>query len=143
MNYDSNNIFAKILRGEASCISVYEDEHTLAFMDIMPQMEGHLLVIPKEPAVTLYDLTDQAAQACFRTIKRVGKALEKAMDFEGTTVFQHNGAKVGQSVPHAHFHIIPGPLFKAGALKGHAAELADPQQLEALAAKIKAHIHCD
>ena len=72
MAYDTNNIFAKILRGEIPCIKLYEDEHTLAFMDIMPQAEGHALVIPKEPATTLFELSDAAATACLASCNRNG-----------------------------------------------------------------------
>ncbi|MCB1668419.1 MAG: HIT family protein [Porticoccaceae bacterium] len=140
MNYDKNNIFAKILRNELPCFKVYEDDHTLAFLDIMPQLEGHTLVIPKEPAVTIYDLSDQAALACMRTVQIVGRAVEKAMNFNGSTVFQHNGEKAGQSVPHFHFHIFPGSIFKTNLLKGHASELADPNDLEVIASKIRSKI---
>ena len=77
MSYDSNNIFAKILRGEIPCIKLYEDAHTLASMDIMPQAEGHALVIPKEPAVTLFELSDAAAQACLATVRKIGNAQKK------------------------------------------------------------------
>ena len=69
MAYDTNNIFAKILRGEIPCIKVYEDAHTLAFMDIMPQVDGHTLVIPKESATTLFELSDEAAAACMATVR--------------------------------------------------------------------------
>ncbi len=136
MKYDNNNIFAKILRGEAPCIKVYEDEHTLAFMDIMPQMDGHTLVIPKEPAETLYDLSETAALACMKTVQRVGKAVENAMEVQGTTLFQHNGQSVGQTVPHFHFHILPGPIFSAKGIKGHAIEPAPPETLQLFANKI-------
>lgn len=140
MKYDENNVFAKILRGEAPCFKLYEDEYTLAFLDIMPQLDGHTLVIPKEPAVTIYDLSDQAALACIRTVKLIGRALENAMDFNGSTVFQHNGEKAGQSVPHFHFHLWPGSIFDIGIIKGHASELADPVSLERIASKIRACI---
>ncbi|MAC48604.1 HIT family protein [Oceanospirillum beijerinckii] len=136
MAYDTDNIFAKILRGEAPCIKVYEDEHTLAFMDIMPQMDGHTLVIPKQEAETLYDLSETSALACMKTVQHVGKAVAKAMNFEGTTIFQHNGKAAGQTVPHFHFHILPGPIFGAKALKGHAVEFADTDELQAIADKI-------
>lgn len=139
-NYDHNNIFAKILKGELPCIKIYEDEYTLAFMDIMPQMEGHTLVIPKTQAVTIYDLTDEAALACMRTVKLVGAAIEKAVGFMGTTVFQHNGEQAGQTVPHFHFHVLPGSIFDATAIKGHAAELANPDDLKVMADKIIACI---
>jgi histidine triad (HIT) family protein len=138
--YDNNNIFAKILREELPCIKIYEDAHTLAFMDIMPQMEGHALVIPKEPASTIYDLSDESALACMRTVKRIGSAIEKAVGFAGSTVFQHNGEKAGQTVPHFHFHVLPGSILDASAIKGHVLELANPDDLKVMAAKIIACI---
>ena len=95
MSYDNNNIFAKILRGEMSCLKVYEDEHTLAFMDIMPQADGHTLVIPKEAAETLLDLSDDAAAATIKTVKKVAKAVKQAMDAEGVSLVQFNGAAAG------------------------------------------------
>ena len=134
--YDNKNVFAQILRGEAPCFKVYEDELTLAFMDIMPQLEGHTLVIPKEPAITVYDLSDEAALALMGTVRLVGPAVEKAMGVGGSTLFQLNGAEAGQTVPHLHFHILPGSVFQARALKGHAAELADPADLQRMAARI-------
>ncbi|MCH1918936.1 HIT family protein [Shewanella sp. A3A] len=137
LNYDTNNIFARIIRGELPAIKVYEDEHTLAFMDIMPQMPGHLLVLPKVPAVTLYQLPDDAAIAVLATIKKVGKALEQAMGVDGSSVFQHNGSYAGQTVPHLHFHLVPGPLK---ALKAHASEPADASELQTIAARIRSFI---
>lgn len=135
--YDEDNVFAKILRGEIPSIKVCEDELTLAFMDIMPQMDGHVLVIPKEKAVTIYDLSDAASLACMRTLQIVGKAVERAMGAKGTTVFQQNGKGVGQTVQHLHFHVIPGSLL---GIKGHAAEFADQNELKANAKKIIACI---
>ncbi|WP_062271024.1 HIT family protein [Endozoicomonas arenosclerae] len=104
-NYDINNIFARILSGEAPCVKVYEDELTLAFMDVMPQTDGHVLVIPKEESATIYDLSREAATACIHTVQKVGKAVEQAMGVEGSTIFQHNGKTEGQTVPHFHFHV--------------------------------------
>lgn len=86
MSYDSNNIFAKILRGEIPCIKLYEDAHTLAFMDIMPQTDGHALVIPKEPATTLFELSDAAAQACMATVRKIGNAQKKGLGAEGVVL---------------------------------------------------------
>ncbi|WP_417762781.1 HIT family protein [Shewanella sp.] len=134
LNYDTNNIFARIIRGELPAIKVYEDEHTLAFMDIMPQMPGHLLVLPKVEVVTLYQLPDEAATAVLATIKKVGKALEQAMGVDGSSVFQHNGSYAGQTVPHLHFHLLPGPLKMAGA---HATVPVETPQLEKIAAQIR------
>lgn len=140
MSYDSNNIFAKILRGEAPCIKVYEDVQTLAFMDIMPQMPGHTLVIPKEAAITVHELSDEAALACMKTVQKVGKAVEQAMGVSGFTLFQLNGAEVGQTVPHFHFHILPGSILNTTGVKGHAVEMADPNELTPIADKIRSFI---
>ncbi|MCH1931329.1 HIT domain-containing protein [Shewanella sp. A25] len=135
--YDNDNVFAKILRQEIPSIKVYEDEHTLAFMDVMPQIDGHVLVIPKERAATIFELSDTAALACMRTVKKVGKAVQTAMDAPGITTFQQNGKGIGQTVPHFHIHVLPGSLLN---LRGHAVQFADPEGLKAFAAKIIAHL---
>lgn len=137
MAYDTNNIFAKILRGEIPCTKVYEDEHTLAFMDIMPQAEGHTLVITKEPAETILDLSPTAATAWIHTVQKVAKAVKTAMAVDGFVLMQLNGAAAGQSVPHVHFHILPTSL---GALmtRAHGARMGDQQQIQDYAEKIKA-----
>jgi len=135
--YDQDNIFAKILRGEAPCVKVYETEHALAFMDVMPQTNGHVLVIPKEQSETIYDLSNEAALACMQAVQVVGKAVEKAMGVGGSTIFQLNGKDAGQTVPHFHFHVLPGSLMS---LKGHASEMAAPELLSDIAEKIKAQI---
>ncbi|MCY0966773.1 HIT family protein [Parathalassolituus penaei] len=140
MAYDPNNIFARILRGELPCIRLYEDDQTLSFMDIMPQLPGHALVIPKEPAVTIYELSDESMAACLRTAKKVGKALEQAFGFNGTSLFQLNGTEAGQTVPHVHFHVLPGAFLQSKALKGHAAEMADLAELEILAARVRSFL---
>lgn len=136
-NYDDNNIFAKIIRKEAPAISVYEDESTLAFMDIMPQKDGHILIVPKEKAITLFELSENSLLACMRTAQLVGRALKAAMGTEGITMFQQSGADSGQTVPHVHFHLLPGSLQGA---KGHAAEFADQDALREIAAKIMAEL---
>lgn len=135
MSYDDNNIFAKILRGEIPCIKVYEDEETLAFMDIMPQAEGHTLVIPKEAAVTLHDLSDAAAANLIKKVKRVAAAVKKGLNVEGITLFQLNGEQAGQTVPHIHFHILPGSYLTA---KAHASISSEDMDIEAIAEKIRA-----
>ena len=132
-NYDENNVFAKIIAGEAPCIKVYEDDWTLAFMDIMPQTDGHVLVIPKESSVTIYDLSAEASLACMLTVQKIGKAVERAMNVTGSTIFQHNGRSAGQTVGHFHFHVLPGPLT---GLKGHAARFEDTDKLKKVAALI-------
>ena len=134
MAYDTNNIFAKILRGEIPCIKLFEDEHTLAFMDIMPQAEGHALVIPKEAATTLFELSDAAAAACMATVRRIGNAQKKGLGAEGIVLMQLNGEAAGQTVPHFHIHVIPGSI--ADLRKPHAAVMADMAHLKAVAQRI-------
>lgn len=135
MSYDPENIFAKILRGEIPNITVYEDDHTLAFMDIMPQMIGHTLVIPKEPAQTLFDLSDAGASHLITKVKHVAKAVKQGLNADGITLFQLNGSAAGQTVPHIHFHILPGHF---GQLTAHAAKMAEPAELEQVAEQIRA-----
>jgi histidine triad (HIT) family protein len=136
MAYDNQNIFAKIIRGEMPCFKVYEDAHTLAFMDIMPQAEGHTLVIPKEPAEDIFDLSPEGAAALARTAKKVAAAVRKATNAPGILLAQLNGAAAGQTVFHIHFHIIPRTSGLDLAL--HAREKADFTKLKALAEKITA-----
>lgn len=136
MSYDTNNIFAKILRGEIPCIKLYEDAHTLAFMDIMPQTEGHALVIPKEHAETVFELSDAAAAACMNTVRKIGNAQKKGLGADGVVLMQLNGPGAGQTVPHFHIHVIPGSI--GDLRKPHATVMADQAHLKALAAKIVA-----
>ncbi len=136
MSYDTNNIFAKILRGEIPCIKLYEDAHTLAFMDIMPQAPGHALVIPKEAATTLFELSDAAAAACMATVRRIGQAQKKGLGAPGIVLMQLNGEAAGQTVPHFHIHVIPGSI--ADLRRPHATQMADMDHLKALAGKIAA-----
>ena len=137
MAYDNDNIFAKILRGEIPCNKVYEDEHTLAFMDIMPQAEGHTLVITKEPAETILDLSPAAAAAWIHTVQKVANAVKTAMGVEGFVLMQLNGAAAGQTVPHVHFHILPTSLF-ALVTRAHAHEMGDMAVIAGHADKIRA-----
>ena len=136
MSYDTNNIFAKILRGEIPCIKLYEDAHTLAFMDIMPQTDGHALVIPKEHATTIFELSDEAAAACMSTVRKIGTAQKKGLGADGVVLMQLNGEGAGQTVPHFHIHVIPGSI--ADLRRAHATHMADQGHLKALADKIVA-----
>jgi histidine triad (HIT) family protein len=138
MAYDSQNIFAKIIRGEAPCFKVYEDAHTLAFMDIMPQAEGHTLVIPKEPAENIFDLSPEGAAALIRTTQKIATAVRKVTGAPGVMLAQLNGAAAGQTVFHIHFHVIP----RTGGidLALHARDKADFTKLKALAERIAAAI---
>jgi histidine triad (HIT) family protein len=136
MAYDSTNVFAKILRGEIPSIKVYEDAKTLAFMDVMPQSDGHVLVIPKETAENVFELSSDGAAALMATTQRVAKAVRKGLNTPGIMIAQLNGAAAGQSVFHVHFHIIPrsaGVDFRL-----HAREMESPDKLNGFAEKIKA-----
>jgi histidine triad (HIT) family protein len=134
--YDPGNIFARILRGEASCHKIYEDDRVLAFMDLMPQSEGHALVVPKEAAQTIFDLSPAMAAACIEVAQRLGPAVVEAVGAEGLVIMQVNGSAAGQTVPHVHFHLIP--RWAGRAMKGHAAERADGAELAATVARIVA-----
>ena len=136
MAYDSKNVFAKILRGEIPSVKVFEDDKTLAFMDVMPQAEGHVLVIPKEPAETVLDLSPDGAAAMMATTQKLAKAVKKALNAPGIMLAMLNGAPAGQSVFHVHFHIIP--RAHGVDLGLHARGMVDPKSLEPVAAKIRA-----
>ncbi|WP_435939298.1 HIT family protein [Moraxella bovoculi] len=137
MSYDTNNIFAKILRGEIPCHKVYEDDNTLAFMDAMPQATGHVLVIPKCEAVELSDLPCEYACAVFKTAQKVIIAQRKALGVDGIVQMQLNHAKAGQSVFHYHMHLIPTHVHELGK---HESVMADQDELAELASKIRAVI---
>ncbi|MCL4159673.1 UNVERIFIED_CONTAM: hypothetical protein GTU68_050418 [Idotea baltica] len=123
-----------MLRQEIPCIKVYEDDSTLAFMDIMPQVDGHTLVIPKVAAQTLFDLPDEAAADLICKVKHVAKAVKKGLNADGIRLVQYNGAAAGQTVPHIHFHILPASSEN---LRPHASEMADQSQLELIAEQIR------
>lgn len=135
MAYDDQNIFARILRGELPAIKIYEDDQVLAFMDIMPQAEGHTLVIPKTPAVTLLDLPADAAAYTIQIVQKIARAIETALDAKGIVLMQLSGEAAGQTVPHVHFHLIPSSIHQLGR---HAAQMGDQEKIKALAEKIKA-----
>ena len=103
----SETIFSRIVRGEIPCHRVYDDKHVLAFLDVNPLAPGHTLVIPKEPAVTLDQLSDDAAAGLGRALPRICRAVTKAVGATSYNVLQNNGAEAHQVVQHVHFHIIP------------------------------------
>jgi histidine triad (HIT) family protein len=128
MAYDQNNIFAKILRGEAPSFKVYEDDKTLAFMDVMPQAEGHTLVIPKFPAEDLFDLDAEFVSAMALTTKKLAPAVKSAMKAPGIMIAQLNGSDAGQTIFHIHTHIIP--RWHGLEMKLHARQMADFEVLK-------------
>jgi histidine triad (HIT) family protein len=141
MTYDPNNLFAKILHQEIPSISVYEDKSNLAFMDVMPQADGHVLVVPKENAETIFDLSDESAAKLIVVTKMLTRAVKTAMNADGITLMQFNGAAAGQSVPHIHFHVIP--RWNGISLRRHSGNMEDPEKLKTIADKIRAVLSLD
>lgn len=138
-DYDDQNIFAKIIRGEAPCVKLFEDESVIAFMDVFPQSRGHCLVVPKEQARNLLELSEDSAAHAMTQVRRLAVAVEAALHPDGVTVVQFNGAPAGQTVFHIHIHVIP--QFEGQALKGHGqAGMADTEDLEAMAKLIRAQL---
>ena len=135
--YDDNNIFAKMLTGDIPYHKVYEDDKTLAFMDIMPQAKGHVLVIPKQKAVDLAELEPEYAAAVLMTAKKVMQAQRQVFKREGIIQMQLNGAEAGQTVFHYHIHLIPSSIHELGR---HAVTQADHGDLAAMAKQLAAVI---
>jgi histidine triad (HIT) family protein len=136
VSYDPNNIFARIIRGEIPSVKVYEDESTLAFLDVMPQAEGHTLVVPKAPAQNIFELSPDGAAALIQTVQKVAKAVKKGLNPPGVMLAQLNGEAAGQSVFHIHFHIIP--RHNGADFNFHPREMALPAELQPVADRIKA-----
>ena len=136
MSYEPDNIFAKILRGEMPAHRIYEDDRTLAFMDIMPRGDGHALVIPKAPVRNLLDAPDDVLAAVASTARKVARAAMSAFDADGVTVQQFNEPAGGQVVFHYHVHVIP--RFDGVKLRPHTGDMEDAEVLASGAAKLRA-----
>ena len=139
-DYDDDNIFAKMVRGEAPCAKVYEDADILAFLDLFPQSRGHTLVISKTArARNLLDVEPQVLQTLILGVQKVAAGLNAALSPDGLVLTQFNGAPAGQTVFHLHFHLIP--RYEGVPTAGHGgARMADPDELAALAKTIGARI---
>jgi histidine triad (HIT) family protein len=137
-DYDPSNVFAKILRGEIPAVKVFEDDDVLAFMDVFPQSEGHVLIISKtSTARTLLEVEAAVLTRLAAATQRVAKAVVEALGCDGVSIMQFNGEAGGQTVFHLHFHVIP--RWADRPLKGHGqAGMADMDGLKATAAKISA-----
>jgi len=131
--YDDSNIFAKMLNGDIPYHKVYEDDKTLAFMDIMPQAKGHVLVIPKQKAVDLVDLQPEYAAAVLATSQKVMAAQRQVFEREGVIQMQLNGAQAGQTVFHYHIHLLPSSIHELGR---HAVTQADSEELATIAKQL-------
>lgn len=110
----AETIFSKIIRGELPCHKVYEDELVLAFLDIHPIAPGHTLVIPKEPAATLDELSEASAAALGKVLPKLCRAVKQATGIQAYNLLQNNGSEAHQAVFHVHFHIIPKPNSDKG-----------------------------
>jgi len=133
--YDPKNIFARILRGEVPAHKVYEDGSTIAILDVMPQADGHTLIIPKAEAENLFDLDPAMAEAVIRLGQRVAVAARQVFRPEGITLMQFNGAEAGQTVFHFHLHVIP--RYAGQPLRAHGRGFADPAVLAKQAERLR------
>lgn len=136
MNYDASNIFAKILRGEIPCHKVYEDEHTIAFMDVMPQAAGHTLVVPKAPSRNLLDAEPATLAGLWPVVQKIARAAKSAFAADGITIMQFNEPAAGQTVFHLHVHVIP--RRDGVGLERHSGGMEKPETLAANAEKLRA-----
>ena len=139
MPYDQSNIFAKILRGEIPAHKVYEDDSVMAFMDVMPQAPGHVLVVPKAASRNLLDADPGALASILPVVQKVAVAAKAAFAADGIQVYQYNETAAGQSVFHLHFHVIP--RHDGAALRGHGGQMEKPEVLAANAHKILAALN--
>ena len=136
MAYDQNNIFAKILRSEIPAHRFFEDERTIAILDVMPQSMGHALVIPKCAAENIFELDPAFASAVMHPGQRVAHSLREVFTADGITLMQFNGSEAGQTVFHFHLHVIP--RYAGKPLRRHGRGFANPAQLAEQAARLRA-----
>ena len=139
--YDETNIFAKILRGELPCHKVYEDDVALAFMDIMPRADGHVLVLPKSPARNILDADPAILGKLIARVQKIAVAVKTALAADGITILQYNELAGGQIVFHLHFHVLP--RWKGVELRPHTGARENPEVLEGFCRKIVAAIKPD
>ena len=135
MSYDDNNIFAQIIRGEAPAYRVFEDDNTVAFLDVMPQSKGHTLVLPKTPAKNLFDLDDESAAKWIRIVRIVATGVDRAFSPDGIRLMQLNRPAAGQTVFHIHMHIIP--VYEGVPFRPHGSGMADATELESSAEQLR------
>ncbi|MBI2719254.1 MAG: HIT family protein [Rhizobiales bacterium] len=134
--YDPSNIFAKILRGEIPCHRVYEDAHVLAFMDVMPQADGHLLVVPKAPSRNLLDADPAIFGPLMAAVQKLARAAKQAFGADGVLIKQFNEPAAGQTVFHLHVHVLPRHVGME--LRPHSGKMADHAVLARHAEMIRA-----
>ena len=135
MAYDTDNVFAQILEGKMPAHKVFENEHTFAFMDIMPVSDGHTLIIPKAEAENIFDLENEPGSEVFKTTKKIAHAIQASLKPTGLILTQLNGADAGQTVFHYHMHIIP--VYEKAPFQPHANDVEDDAVLASTAEEIK------
>jgi len=135
MVYDTENVFAQILEGKMPAHKVYENDQTLAFLDIMPVSVGHTLIIPKAEAENIFELENEPGSEVFVTTKKVAHAIRASLEPTGLILTQLNGSDAGQTVFHYHMHIIP--VYKKTPLTMHGKKVEDFEKLATTAKIIK------
>ena len=135
MAYDANNVFAQILEGKMPAHKVFENDHTLAFLDIMPVSVGHTLIVPKAEAENIFELENGPGSEVFKTTKKVAHGIQASLNPTGLIITQLNGTDAGQTVFHYHMHIIP--VYETTPLRMHGKEIEDTEALAKTAQIIK------
>jgi histidine triad (HIT) family protein len=133
--YDDQNIFAKILRGEIPSTRVYEDDHVVAFMDVMPQGKGHTLVVPKAASRNLLDADAKVLGPLMAAVQKIARGVKTAFNADGVTIMQFNEPASGQTVFHLHLHVIP--RFDGVPLRSHSGKMENAEVLKANAEMIR------
>nr|WP_272211508.1 HIT family protein [Marinicella sp. W31]MDC2877400.1 HIT family protein [Marinicella sp. W31] len=136
--YEDDNIFAKILRGEIPATRLYEDDNVVAIMDVMPQAPGHVLVIPRKASRNLLDADPVVIGKAMAVVQKMAQAVKAAFDADGVFVAQFNEPAAGQTVFHLHFHVIP--RHESIDLKRHSDGMEDPEVLAENADKIRKYL---
>ena len=135
MAYDANNVFAQILEGKMPAHKVFENDHTLAFLDIMPVSLGHTLIVPKAEAENIFELENEPGSEVFKTTKKVAHGVQASLNPTGLIITQLNGTDAGQTVFHYHMHIIP--VYETMPLRMHGKEIEDTEALAKTAKSIE------
>ena len=139
-DYDSQNIFAQIIRGDAPCYKLYEDDDVLAFLDVFPQSFGHTLVIPKRSAArNILEVDPQALAKVMAVVQKLTRVVVEELEPAGVQIAQFNGAPAGQTVFHIHVHIVP--RYAGEGLGVHASKKAEAAELEQLQARLLARLN--
>lgn len=139
-DYDSQNIFAQIIRGDALCYKLYEDDDVLAFLDVFPQSFGHTLVIPKRSAArNILEVDPEALAKVMAVVQKLTRVVVAELEPAGVQIAQFNGAPAGQTVFHIHVHIVP--RYAGEGLGVHASKKAEAAELEQLQARLLARLN--